>query len=268
MALNNPHIDILSSLKKDGYFADSGISLIEFGEQNWYSKADLGKIMDAAKIAGYGKEKIEEVTRQCIHYAKEANSGDKARKFDAVFAMAKLYYSIIFNYSNYSAIDLHGTSIAQQLDLNQPLPIKGQHDVIINFGTSEHVFNQYMFFKNMHDVAKSGALLLNLLPNQGDYDHGFYSYHPTFFFDLAEANKYEIIRMYIILGKEDEYSLEQIVTREDYVKLAVERKLTPQSGIFVMFRKRQDDEFVTPQQGYYNNKLNEHLREAWQKLLR
>ena len=55
------------------------------------------------------------------------------------------------------------------------------------------IFNQFNVFKTIHDLTKPGGFIFHQLPGQGYYDHGFYNYQPTFFFDLAEANDYSMI---------------------------------------------------------------------------
>ena len=79
--------------------------------------------------------------------------------------------------------------------MNLPLPFSDRFDVVTNLGTAEHVFNQYQVFKSAHEKTNPGGIMIHALPNQGCYDHGFYNYHPTFVFDLSQANRYQIVTL-------------------------------------------------------------------------
>jgi hypothetical protein len=67
------------------------------------------------------------------------------------------------------SIDIHGKFGAVPLDLSKPIKKwKGRFDVLTNFGTSEHVDDQYECFKNMHDlVKKDGVYVANLCTSNG-----------------------------------------------------------------------------------------------------
>lgn len=100
------------------------------------------------------------------------------------------------------AIDLHGTGDdwVYPFDLNEPIDDEyflGGFDLLVNTGTAEHVFNQHQFWKNCHDITAPGGTMVHGLPWVGWLNHGLYSYHPTFVFDLAAANGYEVLLMCI-----------------------------------------------------------------------
>jgi 2-polyprenyl-3-methyl-5-hydroxy-6-metoxy-1,4-benzoquinol methylase len=167
------------------------------------------------------------------------------------------------------AVDLHGTPDALQYDLNHPLPFAEKFDVVTNIGTGEHVFNQYQVFKSIHEHCSPSGLMIHALPNQGCYDHGFYNYHPTFVFDLCEANSYQILALILTDGTQKPKKLIKINSRDDYVQLAVDGKLSNYSGLHAILRQAyKPDEFRIPQQGYYDNKLPAELVSAWRRLPR
>jgi len=80
-----------------------------------------------------------------------------------------------------------------RVDFNSPPSISKQFGVVTNFGTSEHVFNQSAFMKFMHDLTAADGYMLHVVPSAGARNHGFFNYHPTFFFDLARANCYSLV---------------------------------------------------------------------------
>lgn len=77
-------------------------------------------------------------------------------------------------------------------DLNCPLPSPGEFDLVTDFGTSEHVFDQAQCWRTKHQLTKVGGYMAGEHPYIGYPSHGFYSMHPCLFHDLARANSYTI----------------------------------------------------------------------------
>ena len=102
--------------------------------------------------------------------------------------------------SDYACIDVNGENDALVYDLNtdimQNYGIEKTYDLVTNFGTTEHIFNQYQCFKNMHDLLKVGGLAIHILPFEGYLNHGYFNYQPAFFIDLGLANSYELVGIY------------------------------------------------------------------------
>ena len=95
--------------------------------------------------------------------------------------------------AQYIAFDLNREMGAIPLDLNLPVAEQNhlyQYDLVVNNGTSEHLFNQYQVFKNMHDLCILGGIMLNVVPFSPWINHGFFNYNPIFFRDLILANDY------------------------------------------------------------------------------
>jgi len=55
-------------------------------------------------------------------------------------------------------------------------------DLIIDYGTSEHVFNPGMAYWNATALLKRGGYLNSMLPMLGFCDHGIYKFSPSFFY--------------------------------------------------------------------------------------
>jgi len=108
------------------------------------------------------------------------------------FAVARAWYARTLGFSRIVAVDLHGVD-ALVHDLNEPLRLDEDFDIVINTGTSEHVFDQRQLMTTIHDHCVQGGLMVHAAPWQGWEDHGFYSYQPCFFRDLARANDYEVL---------------------------------------------------------------------------
>jgi hypothetical protein len=110
------------------------------------------------------------------------------------------YYKAI-GFSEYVAIDVNSTYGSLVMDLNVDLRDRYAYnrtfDFVTNNGTGEHIFNQFAVFKNMHDLTKVGGVMLFVLPFYNWMNHGFFSFHPILFADLATANSYRIVRLSI-----------------------------------------------------------------------
>ena len=88
------------------------------------------------------------------------------------------------NYVDYKSIDINGALGSYQFDLNfiinEKYNFQEQFDLVINNGTGEHIFNQYSFFKNFHNLTKKNGFMLNILPFIDWINHGFYNFNPIF----------------------------------------------------------------------------------------
>lgn len=95
---------------------------------------------------------------------------------------------------DYQSIDLYNGTISADLNVYQIEPrFIGHFDFVANFGTTEHVFNQFLCFRNMHYATAVGGHMIHSLPTSGFFNHCLYSYNPKMFLLLAEANKYRIV---------------------------------------------------------------------------
>lgn len=99
----------------------------------------------------------------------------------------------------YVSIDINGEHGAFQFDLNRSILSDHQYnevfDLVTNFGTSEHCFNQFEVFRNIHQLCRSGGYMLHTIPTQGWGRHCFFRYDANFFEDIAVANGYHIMML-------------------------------------------------------------------------
>jgi len=97
---------------------------------------------------------------------------------------------------DYLALDIFEAEDCMLFDLNTdsvPENLRGQFDLVTNFGTSEHIIDQYRTFMTVHEFTKSGGLIYHDLPMGGYFYHGYFSYTPLFFNHLALANRYDVL---------------------------------------------------------------------------
>jgi len=80
---------------------------------------------------------------------------------------------------NHTSIDINGLHGSLPIDLDNPVPseLLDKFDVVTNYGTIEHVNNQYQVWKNVHDMCKVGGIMIHGLPMEGTwYNHCRYYY--------------------------------------------------------------------------------------------
>ena len=94
---------------------------------------------------------------------------------------------------DYLSIDIGGSPGSLPLDLNYdalPDKHKGKYHLVTNFGTTEHVCNQFNAFKIVHELTAPNGVMMHGLPAQGFFNCGLLNYNPKFFWMLARSNEY------------------------------------------------------------------------------
>jgi len=97
---------------------------------------------------------------------------------------------------DYTSFDIAAGYNTKILDLNRshlPEQYRSAFDLVLNFGTTEHVMNQLNSFEIIHDATRVGGCMAHQLPVAGHTDHGYFLYTGRLFFDLAGYNGYEIV---------------------------------------------------------------------------
>lgn len=98
----------------------------------------------------------------------------------------------------YICIDANGQNGALVRDLNKPLDeaaLAMRFDLVTDFGTGEHVFNQAEVWRTLHNLCKPGGLIVFDRPSQGYPGHCFYLIHWNLISALAHVNNYEVLRL-------------------------------------------------------------------------
>jgi len=160
-------------------------------------------------------------------------------------------------FNNIAFIDPDGVHNAMKYDFNFDIQIEYKYkktfDVVTNFGTAEHIFNQYLVFKNIHNLCNKNGLMIHSLPIQGALEHGLYNYQPNFFISLAKINNYHI--KYIGIRHKDinNYALEELddLSKLNNLMKTIDIKTT--LGIFVIYEKTLNNTFQIPFQGRYES---------------
>ena len=182
----------------------------------------------------------------------------------------------------YESIDINGDLDSYSFDLNYNLvdeyKFNNSYDFVINNGTSEHLFNQFSFFKNTHELCEKNGLMMHIVPFIGYVNHAFYNYPPLFFIDLASSNNYQIMKISfcnrdgseIIIDQDKYVSIcDQIKPNDIYKKTFIYKvieftrnKIGENFFILTVFKKINNNKFITPLQGKYLSdiKNNTHIK--------
>ena len=159
--------------------------------------------------------------------------------------------------------DIHALDVSEfegadmTADLNQPVDPRWHSlfDVIIDAGTSEHVFDVRQCLANVSSMLKPGGRVLHLSPANNYLNHGFYQFSPTLFLDYYRANKFDDLRCFV--AEEDRY-LSDISPLSFYAvpERAQPMRMFSDAGLAVFFiaEKTKNSSIANiPTQGYYQN---------------
>lgn len=92
-------------------------------------------------------------------------------------------------------VDVHADRGCERVvDLNYPIAL-GEYDVVLDHGTLEHCFNVGQAALNLAGAVAEGGIIVHSLP-MNSYNHGFYNFSPTWFYDLyCETAGFELVHL-------------------------------------------------------------------------
>jgi hypothetical protein len=155
--------------------------------------------------------------------------GDQYLTFELPHRLAKDWYQEL-GCKRYVSIDANGRGTVT-FDLNRKWQGKtGEFDLVTDFGTGEHIFNQAELWRTIHLLTKPRGFIAFDHPCTGYEGHGFYCVDACLYQALAGANRYEIITLQRTQA-----------SRGELVR-----------GVF---QKMQETKFQAPQQGRYQKSM-------------
>ena len=246
MGMSLDALDRLQAMK----LLPAGASVLDIGSSNLYSATPEGlrhflSQYDSVEVGDY--EFIERLAKG----SKYGPDGVANESF-----VGELLEQAGMRYLSFDIADGYKTQI---FDLNRDVleeRLHGAFDTVINSGTTEHVLNQLNAFRVVHDAVKRDGHMVHVLPCVGYVDHGFFTYTPRVFFDIAGYNDYELV-CFEYQGPNQGKDLYSIVRdyKSNFPRLsatleAANTALTsfraPDIAAFVVFRKKRDARFCTP----------------------
>jgi SAM-dependent methyltransferase len=174
----------LQDLRSRGIFPTEG-RVLDIGSSNLYS-ADMAALQT---FAGAFHRQLDPLVAERLASGSTYGSGITRNESFVGDLLERVGLG-------YLALDIANGYKTLIFDLNHetiPEDLAGSFDVVLNFGTTEHVINQLNAMKVIHDATKVGGHIVHELPTVGYVDHGYFCYTPRFFFDLAIQNDYEVI---------------------------------------------------------------------------
>jgi hypothetical protein len=161
-----------------------GAAIIELGAQQLHCKAD--------------EQFLTEFVTHFVSRRSEGWNASPLLKQDAAALADRGFASALFTRCGfeYRALDIFDADGVTLFDLNIhsiPADFKSRFDLTTNFGTTEHLINQYLSMKSLHELTKAGGIIYHHLPMGGYHTHGYFNYNAMLFEHLAQANGYDVL---------------------------------------------------------------------------
>ncbi len=209
-------------LQRNGWLTAEKNKILDIGPQTiYFTTAD--QVREFVTNQG-GKASASEIER--LVYFSTPRDGERTTMFSEIVDLTSI---------EYASIDVcPGLKNTEILDLNfdaLPKRMRGHFDVVFNFGTTEHIVNQWNCFEVIHDALKVGDC-----------------YTPLFFKELAAANNYTIEQLAVTSAGEsriDQIGI-QSMAGDSLLKMTAhlgENNRIPALNIHVVARKEIDAPF-------------------------
>ena len=238
------NLECMLYLQKQGLLAAKKNRLLDIGPQNVYH-CTVTQIREFVSAQGgdVSSGRFDKEAKR-LEYFSTPRPEERTTLFSEIADLTNI---------EYNAFDVCPAFKTELLDLNfdaLPKKYREYYDVVLNFGTTEHVFNQWNSFEVMHESVKVGGVMYCVLPASGYLDHGYYCYTPLFFRDLAQANGYQLIDLFLAPAGENrlgslglDVRSETEFHRPHSAKLAANEDRIPCFNIHAVMRKTQSAEF-------------------------
>lgn len=242
MGTSMHYFNWFKNLSKTYNILFEGAYIIDVGAQNLVG----GTLEDFKEFLAYYNQPLKADPISLEKVASEMANSACVKPGVRTLYLAELLLKAGFKYQ---AFDIYDSGFnCSILDLNKestPQQYNGVGDFVLNFGTTEHIFNQLNSFKVIHELTKRGGFIFHQVPFSGYLDHGFFNYNPKFFEMLGHSNDYDII----YLGYHNPQgmaSLSDLIhyNEQDQESLEKWHKLQSPNGVInVLYRKKHDNPF-------------------------
>lgn len=186
----------LEYLSNKGYLASPCCAILDIGSQNLYHATPEAIRAFVERHGTISDQRAFDEEARRISYFSWPRAGERTSYISELLDLTP------FEYTSYDVCPALKTEIFDLNEEHLPAHYREHFDVVLNFGTTEHIINQMNSFRVMHDALKVGGIFFHQLPSVGWVDHGYFCYHDCFFDDLAKANDYEIVeRWYTLAGQ-------------------------------------------------------------------
>jgi len=91
------------------------------------------------------------------------------------------------------------------VDLNYIQAFKKKYDLLIDFGTSEHISNIYNALINYKNLVKLGGTIIHSVPCNNWIGHGFYQFSPEFFENIYSEKSGFKVEIFLALNNDHDH---------------------------------------------------------------
>jgi len=244
----------IQKMNELGLFRKGGVNILDIGSSNLYSATadDIKGFL--CKYGPSAPANIDDLAERLSYGSGyDPVKGGRNEAF-----VGELFEAAGMHYESFDIAAGYRTTV---IDLNHavlPPELQRKFNLVLNFGTTEHILNQLNCFKVIHDATKVGGYIYHSLPAVGYVDHGYITYTGRCFFDVAGYNDYELVACWFdgphggnsIFDSLRSYSgsfpalkkaLEQFDST-DHGRILRDLKI-PDIGINVVYRKVRDTPF-------------------------
>lgn len=185
------YLDRMLFLQEEGYLTQERNKILDIGPQNVYniSKDKLRAFVDKQGTLIASATLEQEIDR--LVYFSTPRPEERTTLLSEITDLTGI---------EYNSFDVCPGLKTDIVDLNfdgLDDRYREYYDIVLNFGTSEHIFNQWNCFRVMHDALKTDGIIYCHLQVTGSLEHGYYFYTPQFFRDMATANGYKIEKLFL-----------------------------------------------------------------------
>jgi hypothetical protein len=230
-------------LQRKGFLTPDRNKILDIGPQNvlFVREEQIREFLERQGGANLSDAALDAEVKRLVYFS-TPRPGERTMLLSEITDLTNI---------EYNSVDVCPGLKTTILDLNfdfAPEDMLEHYDVVFNFGTTEHIFNQWNCFEFMHDTLKVGGVVYHQLPASGYLDHGYYCYTPLFFQEMAQANGYVIEHMAVTPAGESKIDVLGIPSMGGDSLLSEsaplgENNRVPALNIHVILRKTKDAPF-------------------------
>jgi hypothetical protein len=229
-------------LQERGFLTTTKNKILDIGPQNvLFVREDQIREFLRRQGVNSTNEKVDSIIKRLVYFS-TPRPDERTMLLSEITDLTNI---------EYNSVDVCPGLKTTILDLNfdsAPDWMLQHYDVIFNFGTTEHIFNQWNSFEFMHDTLSVNGVMYHQLPASGYLDHGYYCYTPLFFREMAQANDYVIEKLAVTPAGESKIDAlgipglagDSLLSPEAHLE---ENNRVPALNIHVILRKTKDTPF-------------------------
>jgi hypothetical protein len=219
----------------------AGLRVLDIGAQDCIGmREDHEQLLLYACGGAWPAGRREALERKCVEWeerSKGLHPGAPLPSLREILAEAG---------ATYHSVDLAaGATIRQDLNKDRvPRRLRNSFHFVLNFGTTEHIFNQWNCFSYIHEATRVGGAMVHLLPMQGYLFHCLFKYDPKIFYLIAEANGYDLL--YAGFGEDEKRAYAADIFKTWANRSWIEGERCDSRLIEIVLRKTSDRRFQPP----------------------